>query len=218
MRLYRKRAYEPSTAEVDFFEGVQQTATSEPMIKTLLWIAVAAFPVSEILLAFTRRSRGRAMLRQDRGSMLVVWLSTAVGLALAIAVARVPAGRLPWPPLVSHLLALCLVLGGLALRWTAILTLGRLFTVDVAIHADHVVVETGPYRLVRHPSYTGLLIAFLGVGLSFASWLSVLALLVPVTLGIVNRVAKEERALHASLGAPYAAYSARTKRFIPGLI
>lgn len=188
------------------------------MIEILLWIVVAIFPVSEAVLAFAKRSSDRAVLREDRGSMLLVWLTIMLGLALAIALAPVPAGRLPWPPRISHLLALGLLLGGLALRWIAILTLGRLFTVDVAIQADHAVVQTGPYRLVRHPSYTGLLIAFLGVGLSFSSWLSVLALLVPVTLGIVNRVAKEERALHASLGSAYAAYCARTKRFIPGLI
>jgi protein-S-isoprenylcysteine O-methyltransferase len=117
-----------------------------------------------------------------------------------------------------RLLALGLLLGGLALRWTAILTLGRFFTVDVAIHAGHVVVQTGLYRSVRHPSYTGLLVAFLGLGVFYANWLSILALLVPISLAVLNRVVKEERALLTSLGAEYAAYCVRTKRFIPGLL
>jgi protein-S-isoprenylcysteine O-methyltransferase Ste14 len=117
-----------------------------------------------------------------------------------------------------RLVALGLLVGGLALRWVAILTLGRLFTVDVAIHSDHVVVQTGLYRVLRHPSYTGLLLAFLGLGVSFANWLSILGLLIPITLAVLNRVAKEEQALLSSLGSDYAAYCARTKRFIPGLL
>ncbi len=114
-------------------------------------------------------------------------------------------------------LALVLLLGGLALRWAAILTLDRLFTVDVAIQSDHMVVQNGLYRFIRHPSYTGLLLAFLGVGVYFANWLSMLVLMLPITLVVINRVVKEERTLLAALGADYAAYCARTRRFIPGL-
>jgi len=109
-------------------------------------------------------------------------------------------------------------LAGLALRLVSILTLGRLFTVNVAIHSDHPVVEKGPYRFVRHPSYSGLLLAFIGLGVSFQSWLSILVLLVPIVLAVVNRVATEERALLSFLGPPYTAYCARTKRFIPWVV
>ncbi len=87
----------------------------------------------------------------------------------------------------------------------AILTLGRLFTVNVAIQADHSVVETGLYRFVRHPSYVGLLLTFVGLGVFFANWLSLFGLLVPIALAVLNRVAKEEQALLASLELPYAA-------------
>ena len=87
-----------------------------------------------------------------------------------------------------------------------------------AIQPGHAVIRTGPYRYVRHPSYTGLFLAFLGLGLYFHNWLSLLVLLVPVSLALANRVAKEEAALRASLGHEYAAYCARTKRFIPWLL
>jgi protein-S-isoprenylcysteine O-methyltransferase len=73
------------------------------------------------------------------------------------------------------------------------------------------------YRYVRHPAYTGMLMAFLGLGASFANWLSLVALMLPITLAGVNRVAKEEQALHAALGPAYADYCARTRRFIPWL-
>ena len=188
------------------------------MIQLVLLIVVVLFPVSEVAIAVMKRSGGRAAQGEDRGSMRLLWISVAFGVGLAIAAQWIPSTRLPGSPHLIRLLALGLLLGGLALRWAAILTLGRLFTVDVAIHTGHVVVQAGLYRLVRHPSYTGLLVTFLGLGVYFANWLSILGLLIPVTLAVLNRVVKEEHALLTSLGAEYAAYCARTKRFIPGLL
>lgn len=188
------------------------------MIGHALLIVVALFPISEMALSLIKRSRPRTAKSEDQGSMRLLWVSICLGVALAIAAQWVAGTRLPVSLSIIRLAALALMVGGLALRWTAILTLGRLFTVDVAIHSDHAVVEHGLYRLMRHPSYTGLLIAFLGLGLFFANWLSLIVLLIPIILAVLNRVAKEERALLDSLGPPYAAYCARTRRFIPGLL
>jgi protein-S-isoprenylcysteine O-methyltransferase len=98
-----------------------------------------------------------------------------------------------------------------------IITLGRYFTTNVATHQQQPVVRIGPYRLVRHPSYSGALIAFFGVGLFMSDWLSIVVLLLPITLAIFNRIRVEERALLAALGAPYADYCAHVKRLIPGI-
>ena len=61
---------------------------------------------------------------------------------------------------------------GIAIRWYAIVYLGRFFTVNVAIAADHRLIDSGPYRFVRHPSYIGALMAFLGLGLTLGNWVS----------------------------------------------
>jgi protein-S-isoprenylcysteine O-methyltransferase len=188
------------------------------MIERMLLVVIALFPFSEIALGLIKRSHRRSAQSEDRGSMRLLWLTIVLGVGLAFAAQRVPSTRLAASPSVVNLVALALMVSGLAVRWAAILTLGRLFTVDVAIHSDHEVVQTGLYRLVRHPSYTGLLITFLGFGVSFANWLSIVALLAPITLGILNRVEKEEHALLRSLGPAYASYCERTKRFIPGLL
>jgi protein-S-isoprenylcysteine O-methyltransferase len=187
------------------------------MISELLPVVVALFPISEVALAVVKRSRRGSAQSMDRGSMRRIWLSIGLGLALAIGAEWVPAARLTVPLSLVRPAALVLMVGGLALRWAAILTLGRLFTVDVAIHADHTVVEHGLYRVMRHPSYTGLLLAFVGLGMLFANWLSMIGLLVPIVLAVLDRVRKEERALLESVGPAYAAYCARTKRFVPGL-
>jgi len=188
------------------------------VIEKILPIVVLFFPVSEIILAVLKRSRDRAVHADDRGSMLTLWVSIAFGIALAFVLRRIEWGRIPGPGSVRRLVALLLLVGGLAVRWVAILTLGRLFTVDIAILSDHRVVQSGPYRFVRHPSYTGLLIAFLGLGLCLDSWLSIITMMIPITIAVFNRVVKEEAALVTSLGPEYSSYCARTKRFIPGLV
>src|SRR5678816_401876 len=134
------------------------------MIERILWVVIVLFPVSEIAIAFLKRSPRRSAQSEDQGSMRLLWLSIGLGVALAIAVQSVPSTRFRATGSIVGPLALILLVGGLALRWAAILTLGTLFTVDVAIHSDHVVVEKGLYRYMRHPSYTGLLLAFLGLG------------------------------------------------------
>lgn len=188
------------------------------MIRQTLVVVVVLFPVSEMTLAVIKRSRGRMAKSEDRGSMRLLWLSIVVGIVLANAAQLVPAAQITVPKPVLNAVALVLMLAGLGIRWAAILTLGRLFTVDVAIHSDHAVVDTGLYRFLRHPSYTGLVLAFLGFGLFSGNWLSIAGLLVPITFGVLNRVAREERPLLGSLGPAYASYCARTKRFIPWLL
>ncbi len=187
------------------------------MLQIALMTLIALFPVSEIALAVFRRARTRTAHVEDQGSLRLLWLVIAASLCAAIALRWVPSPGLPLSTDHRRLLSVLLLAAGLALRWAAILTLGRFFTVDVAIHSDHQLVQAGVYGFIRHPSYTGMLIAFLGLGVFFGSWASLLALVVPITLAVVNRIAKEEEALLKAFGAPYVAYCARTKRLVPGL-
>ena len=191
---------------------------TDDILRRVLFGAILFFPFSEISLAMMKRSRGGEAQSEDRGSMRLLWLCVAAGMAMAVAAQWVAPARIAAPRSAVASVALVLLVGGLALRWAAILTPGRLFTVDVAIHSDHAVVQRGLYRYMRHPSYTGLLVAFVGLGAYFGNWLSILGLLAPVTLGVLHRVATEERALHRSLGPAYADYCGKTKRFLPGLL
>ncbi|SRR6266568_6980003 len=103
---------------------------------------------------------------------------------------------------------------GVALRWYGIHALGQFFTLRVTTRVDHVVVDEGPYRLVRHPSYTGALMTVFGVLLCSTNWLALLcfALAWP---GFAYRIRTEEAALTSALGEPYRQYMRRTKRLIP---
>jgi protein-S-isoprenylcysteine O-methyltransferase len=119
---------------------------------------------------------------------------------------------LPWRWFGAGLFA-----AGTALRWWSIVHLGRFFSVDVAIAHDHKVVETGPYRLARHPSYTGLLLQCAGLGVVLGTALSLFVITVPTFLVLFHRIRVEEKALLANFGEDYAAYTRRTKRLLPGI-
>jgi protein-S-isoprenylcysteine O-methyltransferase Ste14 len=79
------------------------------------------------------------------------------------------------------------------------------------------VVQSGPYRYIRHPSYTGALITLAGLGLALGNWLGLLALLGCMTIAYGYRIKVEEAALVAALGEPYRLYMARTRRLVPFL-
>jgi protein-S-isoprenylcysteine O-methyltransferase len=113
--------------------------------------------------------------------------------------------------------AIGLFIAGLILRWWAIVTLGRFFTVDVVVEKDHELVQRGPFRWVRHPSYTGVLVAFVGWAMTLGNWIAMAVVLVPIFVAFVRRMNVEEEALRGALGERYADYMKRTKRLVPGL-
>ena len=167
----------------------------------------------------TARSRRQGASVRDQGSLYVLLGLLWVGLALNFGLAALlPAAAISWQSWQRSslfLLGVALILLGVALRWYAIATLGGYFTRDVAVSADQPVVRRGPYRWIRHPSYTGTFVTMLGVGLAVTNWASLAALLLCIGVGHLYRVRVEEKALAESIGEPYLEYSRRTKRFIP---
>ena len=171
--------------------------------------------ISELLLTVTRRSRSRTGTKQDRSTLGVIWLVIMVSVAAGVFVAmNWPAAALPHGRMFA-LVGVFLFVAGLLLRWWAIITLGRFFTVDVTIEKDHELVERGPFRVVRHPSYTGVLLAFVGFALTLRNWAALLIILVPIFAAFIRRMNVEEEALSRALGSRYADYMRRTKRLVP---
>jgi len=105
----------------------------------------------------------------------------------------------------------------LIIRWTAILTLGKAFSSNVAIRDSQQLNRSGLYSLVRHPSYLGLVLVFLAIGLHSRNWLSFAIVLIPTTAALLYRIQVEEAALLRAFGEEYVAYSKATKRLIPGI-
>ncbi|MER7849776.1 isoprenylcysteine carboxylmethyltransferase family protein [Kitasatospora sp. NPDC096077] len=162
----------------------------------------------------SRRRRPEARAAAHGGAGMLQLLGTAgfgAAYALTAGVPQADLGRgWAWA-------GLALWWCGLALRGWSFHTLGRYFTFTVRTSADQPVIDTGPYRHVRHPSYTGLLLAVAGVGLVIGNWLALLALLTAVTVAVVYRIRVEERALLRDLGERYRSYARTRKRLVPGL-
>jgi protein-S-isoprenylcysteine O-methyltransferase len=172
------------------------------------------YVTSELLLTVTKRARTNGPSR-DAQSWRLMWIIITLSMFLGIYVARkCPAATLPARQM--FLVAGVIVfIFGLVFRAYAIWRLGRFFTVNVAIAADHQLIDSGPYRFIRHPSYTGSLIAFFGIALTLGNWLSLLVIMLPVFAVFVYRMNVEERALISGLGDSYRSYISRTKRLLP---
>jgi protein-S-isoprenylcysteine O-methyltransferase len=172
------------------------------------------YGLSEVCLALTRRS-GKQAASRDRHSLMLLWVVIFISVWLSIhCVSFFPQLAIPHRRGV-YLLGAALFLCGIILRWYSIWYLGRYFTVDVAIAKEHRVIDSGPYRFIRHPSYTGALVAFLGFGFCLGNWMSILCVLVLIVAAFMWRIQVEERALSDALGEDYRAYMRRTKRLIP---
>lgn len=188
-----------------------------PLTIALFWASFVLWNLFEIAVN-ARRRPGAEHTRWDRGSYRVLAVSISLAFAAAFtATLALPGAALPAQRLFFALGIAC-VLAGTALRGYAVASLGRFFTVQVATHAAQTVIDSGPYRLIRHPAYTGQLLALIGFALALGNGAGVLAVLVLAGPGYAYRIKVEEAALLASLGDAYARYTRRTWRLIPYLI
>jgi protein-S-isoprenylcysteine O-methyltransferase Ste14 len=158
--------------------------------------------------------------RKDRGSVVFLWVG--FGLAYAAAIADYYWLRphwAPWPWNVYWVLAgVALYIIGQLIRVMAIRTLGRFFTISVRRHQGHRVVTDGPYRLVRHPAYSGLWLMAVGFILVFASLPALVYFLLVGTGALLYRIKVEEKMLLETFGDEYRNYMKRTRRLIPGVV
>lgn len=180
-------------------------------------VLVYSWATCETLLAIATRTRRGGGEVKDRGSLLVLWMVIFLAIFAAEAIhSRMPSNMFRgahWLMVV----AILVLLAGIVLRATAILSLGNAFSSNVAIRSNQKIYRGGLYRYLRHPAYTGSLLAFLGLGIELRNWIGFCVLVVPITAAFLYRIHVEEIALNEAFGAEYAAYSRQTKRLIPGI-
>jgi len=193
------------------------------MSLSILWkIFYYAWFASEIYIAIaTRTRRGTGNVR-DRGTMLLLWVVIFAAIFCGSWIGEAQGPNIPSGPIVFGVpwvkfVSLPVLIFGLILRWTAVLSLGKSFSANVAIHSTQTVHKTGLYRWMRHPSYTGLLLCILAVGLHTCNWISLLVIFVPPAAALLYRIHIEEIALREHFGQEYIDYSRQTSRLIPGI-
>jgi protein-S-isoprenylcysteine O-methyltransferase len=181
---------------------------------TLFPIVCTAWMVSELALILFRRSKERGR-NHDHGSLVRLNFTIYSSLFFAIAIAVSGIGRSQHPFFLIPWIGLFFIAAGLCIRWTAILTLRKYFTVDVTIHPEQQIVTSGLFRVIRHPAYAGSMLSFAGLALALANWISIMVLLVPISFAFIKRIQIEERALNEAFGAEYAEYCRSTWRLLP---
>jgi protein-S-isoprenylcysteine O-methyltransferase Ste14 len=189
----------------------------QPGANVAFWTILGLFILGENAMRYRTRRNRRGGRRAERSTLAIVVVCVVGAVAAGIQLASWSGGSVgsaAWPLFV---LGLVLMAAGLVIRQWAILTLGRYFTVDVRIHPNQTVVDRGPYRWVRHPSYTGLVLFFVGLGLALGNWASLVVLAALPAAGLLARIRAEERALFTSLGDDYRRYAADRRRLFLGV-
>jgi protein-S-isoprenylcysteine O-methyltransferase Ste14 len=164
-----------------------------------------------------KRSTDASRVR-DRGSLIVVVILWGAGIVLDFLLSFfLPQAAISWKRSEIFFIGITFMLAGISLRLYAMALLGRYFTFDVAIHSGQQVIEAGPYRYVRHPSYTGALLTLTGFGLALGNLAGLLVAVACLGFAYSYRIPVEEAALLEALGDPYQQYRKRTWRLVPFL-
>ena len=168
----------------------------------------------EVFMNVRKNKKTTVTIASDKGSLWVLYGLITLGYVLSFAIGATKIGRMNgWDTFFA--VGVVLVVIGFIIRLTSILTLKQYFTYSVAKVENQPLIETGLYKIIRHPGYLGQLLIFLGISISVSNWLSILLMMIPVTIGYLYRIKVEESFMIAHMGENYLNYQKRTKRIIP---
>jgi protein-S-isoprenylcysteine O-methyltransferase Ste14 len=183
-----------------------------PGVRILLPVTGIVWAVFEVRQAMQQRPEARSA---DGGSRLAVRFSTLLGVVGAVVCKRTLHSGAIGTQATAEWIGLVFLWCGVGLRIWSFLTLGRYFTFTVQTSHDQPVISTGPYRVIRHPGYAGILLAVVGLGFVINNWASLLVLTGAIAAGLIYRITVEERALSSDLGGRYQSYAEGRKRLVP---
>jgi protein-S-isoprenylcysteine O-methyltransferase Ste14 len=191
--------------------------TSEVAATGFVMMVVAFFiaeMVGAIVTSIRQGTVGVGRKRVGLGGMLVFFSWMFVFVA-SLVVSDMGYGLLPdW----FYFIGMTVMAIGIALRQWAIAVLGRYFSRTFGVEPEQKVIEAGPYHYIRHPSYTGILLFCVGMGLAVASWVAVLIGVAVFAVAFGYWISLEEKVLVHEFGSTYVDYMKRTKRLIPKIV
>jgi protein-S-isoprenylcysteine O-methyltransferase Ste14 len=168
----------------------------------------------EFFMSRIQRRKESIVKSGDRLSVWIIIISISIGYWLSFLIGATKTGRIyHWN--IFFAAGFILIIAGLIIRVTSIMTLKRQFTYTVTKIENHELIEKGLYRTIRHPGYLGQLIIFTGIAMTLSNWLSILFMIVPVLLGYIYRMHVEEKFMIEQMGQKYIDYQKRTKKLIP---
>jgi protein-S-isoprenylcysteine O-methyltransferase Ste14 len=170
--------------------------------------------------AAVKGERKRAARVEVSGSYLVHVALFVLAFALVLF------GPLPFGPLAGRFLpdrpeftwtGMVLLIAGLGFAVWARRHLGPYWSGHVVIRADHRLIRSGPYAVVRHPIYSGLLLGMLGTAIAVGEWRGLFAVVLLVA-AYLRKIRKEEGWLLQHFGEPYDRYRREVRAIIPFIL
>jgi protein-S-isoprenylcysteine O-methyltransferase Ste14 len=182
----------------------------------LFLLLVIAFFGMEIIQFFRQRGWRK---NATRVATPAFWVGVAVWTIVATVMlhggSRLAPGAGMGDGVTVFAVGMLLLAAGAGLRWASFWALGQYFTFTVDVSAEQNVVTRGPYRVLRHPGYTGGLLAMIGTGVIYANWVGLAGFVLPCLVIVIWRIGIEEAALLRTSGPAYRAYAAHHKRLVP---
>lgn len=175
-------------------------------------IVWAIWLLSEVLL--NRILHSKESLKEDKGSLKIIWLTIIISIILGVIFAIFTEFMISSSGIFQYS-GLFLIIFGMILRFFAVFSLGKFFTVNVTLMPDHKIKKDGLYKIIRHPSYAGSLISFFGFGLSLNNYISLFLIFIPVFFSFLYRIKIEENLLERHFGKEYQDYKSKTYKLIP---
>jgi protein-S-isoprenylcysteine O-methyltransferase Ste14 len=193
---------------------VSFSTASEAILFSVVYYAwICCEIIGSMIIPRLRQKRSGVKLeRKDRWSGWIMITGVIASIFVAFFFSQEKIAMLPgW----TFYLGIALMLGGIVLRQWSIAILGKFFSMLVSIQEGQSIIREGPYRFIRHPSYTGALLTLSGIGLAIQSWGALLVLIVIFCIVYGYRIHIEEKALVLHTGEEYIAYMKTTKMLIP---
>lgn len=188
--------------------------------KILAWGMLVVWAVFVVTFLLRRPHKMVAEVRRAEGWWLGLALQV-LAYATALALAR-PFGTAHRhvPVWLEAALALSAILIAIASAWMVIdsvSALGKQFSISARIVSGHELVRIGPFAVVRHPIYSGMLGLLVATAIAYSTWLGLIASIALYLIGTSMRIRKEERLLRDEFGAEYDAYASEVPALVPGL-
>ena len=180
----------------------------------LFTITYIVWVLSEIVLNRILRPKSSDKKNADKGSLMFLWATIIVSITLSVFIANNTYLPILLNPVIQYV-GLAMIYVGIAIRIIAIVSLGQFFTVFVTIRESHKLKKDGIYKYLRHPSYSGSLLSFIGLGLTMNNWISLLLISLSIIIAFIFRINIEEKVLIEQFGSEYLEYKKVTRGLIP---
>jgi protein-S-isoprenylcysteine O-methyltransferase Ste14 len=188
-------------------------------IEILILIIVSAIWIfAEGYLVFRDNIQGKGKTTLDRGTRNYNFISLIIAISCAAIISWVPLFQFNRRGTsIVFWIGIAIISLGLFLRYWSIYILGKYFSTTVELKENQKIIRKGPYKWIRHPSYSGILLFCIGYGLAVQNWLSLIIAISLPTIALLYRIKIEEEALVKGIGTEYGVYQKETKKLIPGI-